>query len=214
MSADPSAPSAGLPIPTSQFRRLISPVPHHREQGFVEGNDAPAANIPTGNDAPAANIPSVDDVPAANPPSGNDASAANPSSGNDAPAANPPSGENEFPSILTCPICMVPPANGVRFDIEDSNHQMSPQVFEESSLFRYISTTGLIFMYRNVKHPLTSATVRRDRALMRVIKVSRETQERINRQRRHMGLSLEDPSPITQDDHNRYNETIRAVLDP
>jgi len=144
-----------------------------------------------------------DVAPAANPPAG---------SGIDVPAANPPAADDDFPSILTCPISGEPPVDAVTFEVEDENGQFSPQVFDRRNLFLHIAHQGdQMGSLRNVRHPLAGGTIPRDRALALVRNVPPDVQARINEQRRRLHLSL-DQNPITQDDWDVYNRTVANVL--
>jgi len=211
-------------------------------------NVAPTANTPINNDLAAAESAALAAVrarraaaadaaetrrntaqqigaPAAvvNPPVGNDI-AANPPAGdgNDAPAANPPADDDDFPSILVCPISREPPVDAVTFAVEDENGQLSPQVFERRDLFLHIATQGVGHRDysrtdprradRYVRHPVAEGRVRRDQALALIRTVPRETQDRITERRRQLGLSLAE-NQITQDDHDLFNRTIVNVLE-
>mmetsp|Transcript_32556 Transcript_32556/g.53088 ORF Transcript_32556/g.53088 Transcript_32556/m.53088 type:complete len:473 (+) Transcript_32556:145-1563(+) len=117
-----------------------------------------------------------------------------------------------FPSRFICPLFGEPPIDAATFDIQDHNGLVSDQVFEYASLFRHIGTLGVGVSVRNVRHPLTSASIHRSNALARVIRVSPEIQERINVERLRQGLSLEDDRPLTQAHRGQYDSTIEISL--
>ena len=126
-----------------------------------------------------------------------------------------PGGRGEdplFPSRFICPLFGEPPIDAATFDIQDHNGLLSDQVFEYASLFRHIGTLGVGISVRNVRHPLTSASIHRSNALARVIRVSPEIQERINVERLRQGLSLEDDRPLTQAHRAQYDLTIEISL--
>ena len=120
--------------------------------------------------------------------------------------------EEEFPGIDTCPISFVPPARAVRFSIRSSDGTASPQVFEYSELFRNVFTLWGNGENRTmVRHPLTSATIERSRALEFFTPVTEEEQSRMTAYRQRHNLPAQDPSPLTPEDimlmHNVHQQT-------
>ena len=127
----------------------------------------------------------------------------------DAPMDN--IGNDEFPSHLLCPFLVnEPPVNAVTFDIPDSQGRTSQQAFEHSEIYRFIATPGVGNARAHVRHPTASSTILRREALSFVRAVSPETQALITLERERRGLSLDESSPLTQNDHDKYNRTINA----
>jgi len=98
-----------------------------------------------------------------------------------------------------------------RFDIPAPDGSLSPCVFELSHLVRYISTRGNLHAYSHVKHPVFNATINRVDALDYISLVSAEEQEQIHRERRRLGLSMEESHPLTDADWVRYNRMRRDL---
>ena len=107
-----------------------------------------------------------------------------------------------------------PPIDGVTFEICISKGQVSSQVFTHSSLYWLISTHGTGTAVRNIRHPLTSASICCDHALSVVQEVSVETHTILHAECLQRSLSLVEEEPLTQEDTDRYNATIQAVTDP
>ena len=111
-----------------------------------------------------------------------------------------------------CPLFGEPPIDAATFDIQDHNGLVSDQVFEYASLFRHIGTLGVGISVRNVRHPLTSASIHRNNALAHMNRVSPAIQHRINVKHMRQGLSLDDSTPLTDADRAQYEATIAASL--
>ena len=103
----------------------------------------------------------------------------------DAAPANP-SPDDGFSDLYICPITQEPPVHGVTF------LRQSGQVFERTALCRLIATPGTGLSFRNVYHPTTQETVRRDLALAQVNEISPAIQDIITEERRCRGLTLEE----------------------
>ena len=112
--------------------------------------------------------------------------------------------EDDFSSMLVCPITQEPPVRAVTF-------MSSSQVFEHSALYRAISTRGTLQAARCFFHPTTRESARRDQALVQVRDVAPEIQVVITEERRQRNLSEEDDNPLTQADRDTYNQTVAYV---
>ena len=110
----------------------------------------------------------------------------------------------DFPSMHICPIVGEPPVDAVTF-------LDSPQAFEYSAIFRFIAIRGTLLAVRNITHPISQQTIRRDQALAQIRRFLVEIQDSMTQQHIRIRLSPGDVSPITQVDHDRYNETIQVV---
>ena len=126
------------------------------------------------------------------------------------------SDDNDFPSIYICPFFFEPPVNGVYFDIIGTDGQLSQQVFEYSSIYRYIITIEgrRQTSHRYVNHPYNGGRVRRDGALALVRPVSNETQAILNAERTRRQLELVDSNPLSDDDRLAYDQMLVAVASP
>ena len=60
---------------------------------------------------------------------------------------------NDIPSQHICSFIQEPPINAVHFDVPNANGGLSEQVYEHSSLYRFIATPGMLRARRNVFHP-------------------------------------------------------------
>ena len=125
----------------------------------------------------------------------------------------PDESEYEFPSILTCPINDEPPISGVRFVIPDANNAVSQQVFEYSALFCNVFTVwGNTTNQRIVRHPYTSATIERERAIHFFQPVSTEEQQLMHAARENKQLPMIESSPLTHADYLLMNQVHENVL--
>lgn len=115
---------------------------------------------------------------------------------------------DDFPSELTCPLTFEPPARGVRFLIPDAEGHTNRQCFEYSFLFRNVFTAwGGERNRQFVRHPLTSAKIRRDRALQYFEPVTAEEQAEMHRKRG----DTEDRHPLGHEDFMRMNTLHQNV---
>ena len=120
---------------------------------------------------------------------------------------------NNIPSQHICPLKQEPPVIGVYFDIPNSDGTISEQVFERSDLYRWIGTSGSYRAKRNVCHPINQQFVFRPSAWNLVRPISNELQELLQQERLALGLVNYDENPLSQVDHDNYNETMREAND-
>ena len=133
----------------------------------------------------------------------------------------PPSGQQQpqqereravFPGNLECSLSLGdPPFRGVYFLIPDTDGRTSYAVFEYSALYRHIATPGLNAAARNVRHPISGATISRLNAMTFVADIPPDIQEFITEERKYRGLPDEDPHEIEEVDKNKYREMLRQV---
>ena len=118
---------------------------------------------------------------------------------------------DDVPTEHICMIAGVPPADGVHFNISDSNAWAHGQVWSREMMFRMIATRGVGVAVREVVHPSTQERIARDRAWAHVTAVSPELQEILHGYRRDLGLSPEVEDPINDIDRLRYEQTMAAI---
>ena len=118
---------------------------------------------------------------------------------------------DDVPTEHICMIAGVPPADGVHFNISDSNTWAHGQVWSREMMFRMIATRGVGVAVREVVHPSTQERIARDRAWAHVTAVSPELQEILHGYRRDLGLSPEVEDPINDIDRLRYEQTMAAI---
>ena len=106
-----------------------------------------------------------------------------------------------------------PPVNGATFNIPGNNNSVLLQDFEYASLYRLIYTTGMIDVFRSVRHPIeiVSGTILRTLALPFVCRVPPEVQVVMNQEQLQRGLSLEEGDPLNQSDYDKFIDTMVAV---
>ncbi len=116
-----------------------------------------------------------------------------------------------IPSQHLCPIIQEPPFYAVHFDVPSANGTTIPnqQVYERLTLYRCIATPGALSARRNIMHPLTRVPIARNRAWDFVRPVDTALLETLHRKRLALGLLLEDDNPLNEDDHVRYEQTMR-----
>ena len=134
---------------------------------------------------------------------------------NSAPSFNLTAENNgtcKFPSCLSWFINFDPPIHAVTIGVQDTNGSVSPQGFDHSAIFRFISTLGALSAVRNVRYPTTGAQLHRDNALLLLHPVSVPIQGRMNQEHAQLGLFILETSPLTQEDYNLYNQTVANVL--
>ena len=185
----------------------------HRIILQMSEEDTPSLSnsAPNNNNQPTA---SVDDRPRPNEPiavsTSNDS---NDSSANNADDAVAGAGneEDDFDSRNVCYISQAPPMVPVTFDIPGCT---SSQVFERAYLLRFIFTISSPHgNWRFVKHPTCQASISRAHAMLYVRDVSSERRTIIHEERRRLGLLMEEPEVLSEDER-RMNITLSRVLDP
>ena len=72
---------------------------------------------------------------------------------------------NDIPSQHICSFIQEPPINAVHFDVPNANGGLSEQVYEHSSLSRFIATPGMLRARRNVFHLHNQECVSRTAAM-------------------------------------------------
>ena len=167
----------------------ISPVP--MAGGHINGSAADGVNDP------APSIPMLEDR-----------------GGDGGDLQYPSAGPGDFPSLLTCPINMEPPAVPVTFDVPNEDGVLCSQVFEYSALYRAIYTKGVRQAYRKIRHTITGDWIRRDQALALVKRVPPNLQAMIAAERVRLGLSIDDDEPVGPDDQRMYREMMERIQDP
>ncbi len=101
---------------------------------------------------------------------------------------------------------------GVYFDIPDRNGDTTDQVFERSQLYRWIPTLGNLRSRQNVSHPINQQFVPRPSAWNLVRPITADLQALLCRERQALNLVLLDENPLTDDDIEQYDETMRASV--
>ena len=121
---------------------------------------------------------------------------------------------DDFPSALICPINKEPPAVPVTFDVPDKQGNTSNQVFEYSALYRTIANQGVLTAFRNVRHTINGAWVRRDEALPLISEVSPELKARIAAERARLSLSADDDEPVGPEEGKVYRRMVERIRNP
>ena len=98
------------------------------------------------------------------------------------PIPQPPFIPGNLPSHLICPFSREPPLNAYIFAIPNGNNSTSEQVFGYNDMYRFISMPGILEAARNVIHPTTRASIRRDLALGFLRPVDPVIQRQINQE--------------------------------
>jgi hypothetical protein len=117
-----------------------------------------------------------------------------------------------IPSQHICSIVREPPFEAVYFDVENAGGALLEQVFERSSLYRYISFNNEIgHAGRDVMHPINQQFVPRVLVLALFRSVTAELQNILHREQQALGLPLVDTAPIKHVDEERYRRMLRDV---
>lgn len=119
---------------------------------------------------------------------------------------------SEFSDINVCCITGEPPTDGVRFLVPDESGVISDQVFEYTALHRHVATHGYLEAFRNVKHPITRASVPRNIAASYIRHVPPSLQRLINDERQRLGLPLDVLTP-SEEDISNFRMMLRRLGD-
>jgi hypothetical protein len=115
--------------------------------------------------------------------------------------------ENGPPSNHICPFIQEPPLNAVHFDVGNP----TKQVYNRSSLYRYISIPGIRSAFWNVVHPFSRKMIPRHAALDSMHPAAPELLLQLHCEQALLGLPLEDENPLTNEDRARYGKTMVAM---
>ena len=119
---------------------------------------------------------------------------------------------DDIPSQHICPLTQEPPVVGVYFDIPKKNGDTTDQVFERSQVYRWIATPGNLRSHQNVSHPINQQFVLHPSAWNLVWPITTDLQALLHQERQALNLMLLDENPLTDDDIEQYNETMRASV--
>jgi hypothetical protein len=120
---------------------------------------------------------------------------------------------DNIPSQHICPLKQEPPVIAIYFDIPNVDGTLSEQVFERSDLYWWIATPGSFQAKRNVCHPINQQWVFPPLAWAFVRRVPNEHQLLLQRERVAMGLISQDESPLSQEDTDLFQQTMRMAND-
>jgi len=120
---------------------------------------------------------------------------------------------NGVPSQHICCIVREPPFEAVYFNVENAGGGLLEQVFERTSLYRYISfhklSEGVI--RGDVMHPIIQQFVPRKSVLALFRPVTPELQNNLHQEQRALSLQLVDTDPINDIDERRYQGMLSDV---
>ncbi len=105
---------------------------------------------------------------------------------------------NNIPNQHICPLKQEPPVIGVYFDIPNSDGTLSEQVFEQSEIYRWISTPGNLQACRMFAIQINQQFIFHPEAWSLVRRVSNELQVLLQRERLATGLVHYDENPLTE----------------
>jgi hypothetical protein len=120
---------------------------------------------------------------------------------------------NNIPCLHICPMKQEPPMIDVYFDIPNVDGTLSNQVFERLELYRWIATPGTVRTRREVSHPINQQWVFRPSAWALVCRVSNDHQLLLQRERVALGITPQDESPLSQEDTDLFEKTMRMAND-
>jgi hypothetical protein len=120
---------------------------------------------------------------------------------------------DNIPSQHICPLKQEPPMVAVYFDIPNVDRTLSKQVFERSDLYRWIATPGSFRAKQNVCHPINQQGFFCPSAWALVCHVHNKHQLLLQRERVALGLISQDESPLSQEDIDLLQQTMRMAND-
>jgi hypothetical protein len=120
---------------------------------------------------------------------------------------------NNIPSLHICPLKQEPPVIGVYFDIPNVDGTLSDHVFERLELYQWIATPGTVRARQEVSHPINQQWVFCPSAWALVRRVSNKYQLLLQRERVALGLTPQDESPLSEEDTDLFEQTMRMAND-